>query len=152
MPTNLGEVQEWMEEGDRLLSRGWEHLAAADTDPSELDIAGHHFSRAAQTYLAGAVAYQRGSGTAMGAGAVIDEPAELMRRLEGRLGVEAVAAETAAVRQAHSTHNSQQSFVARARVFAEQLRDRFSHAAPEAFNRSVESDLERMDSRAARGR
>jgi hypothetical protein len=152
MPSSLDEVRDWMEEGDRLLARAWEHLAASDADPSMRELADGHFSRAAQTYLGGAVEYQRGPGTAMRSGGDFDEPAQLIQRLDGRLRVEAEAAWVDSTRSSAALQDDDRSSVERARTFAEQLRDRFSRAVPEAFNRSIDADVERMDARTARGR
>ena len=96
MPANLEDVREWMAEGDRLLAQAYDYLNVGTADPLQLDLAGRHFSRAAQAYLAGGVEYQHGPDPAVQAGAVIDDPAALIGRLDGHLRDEADAAAKAA--------------------------------------------------------
>jgi len=75
MPANLEDVREWMAEGDRLMAQAYDYLDVGTDDPLQLDLAGRHFSRAAQAYLAGGVEYQHGPEPAVQAGAVSDDPA-----------------------------------------------------------------------------
>ena len=53
MQPNLEDVREWMAEGDRLMAEAYDYLNIGTGDPMQLDLAGRHFSRAAQAYLAG---------------------------------------------------------------------------------------------------
>src|SRR5712691_12305777 len=96
MQLNLEDVREWMAEGDRLMAQAYDYLNIGTVDPLQLDLAGRHFSRAAQAYLAGGVDYQHGPDAAVQGGAVIDDPAELIRRLDGHLRDEAHVAANAA--------------------------------------------------------
>src|SRR5947208_1681795 len=106
MPANLEDVREWMAEGDRLMAQAYDYLNIGTADPMQLDLAGRHFSRAAQAYLAGGVEYQHGPDAALQGGAVIDDPAELIRRLDGHLRDEADAAANVAGRQAPAPDNA----------------------------------------------
>ena len=87
MPANLEDVREWMAEGDRLMAQGYDYLHGGADDPLQMDLAGRHFSRAAQAYLAGGVEYQLGADAPVPAASVIDDPAALIRRLDGHLRV-----------------------------------------------------------------
>ena len=68
MPANLEDVREWMAEGDRLMAQAYDYLDVGTDDPLQLDLAGRHFSRAAQAYLAGGVEYQLGADAPQQAG------------------------------------------------------------------------------------
>ena len=143
MPANLEDVREWMAEGDRLMAQAYDYLDVGTDDPLQLDLAGRHFSRAAQAYLAGGVEYQHGPDPAVQAGAVIDDPAALIGRLDGHLRDEADAAAKAAGGPSPATHEARRSAVERSRTFAEDLRERFSYAAPDLFRRPAESGVQR---------
>ncbi len=142
MQTNLDEARELMAEGDRLLGRAWEHgpsskpgLTAAD-----LDLAGQYYAQAAQAYLVGAVEYQHGR-AATRDGAAMEDTAELIHSLDGRLRTEAETALRAATDRAPD--DSRGGAVERARTLAEELRDRFAHAAPELFHGDADLGLHR---------
>ena len=143
MQPNLDDVREWMAEGDRLMAQAYDYLNIGTADPMQLDLAGRHFSRAAQAYLAGGVEYQHGPNAAVQAGAVIDDPAELIRRLDGLLRDEAYAAASAAGGHAPVSDTARRAAAERSRTFAEELRERFAHAAPDLFTRPAESGFER---------
>ena len=151
MQPNLEDVREWMTEGDRLLAEAYDYLNIGTEDPMQLDLAGRHFSRAAQAYLAGGVQYQHGPDAAVEGGAVIDDPAELIGRLDGHLRDEADAAANAAGGHAPALDNGRRAAAERSRTFAEELRERFAHAAPDLFTRPAESGFERTAA-SARGR
>ena len=143
MQPNLEDVREWMAEGDRLMGQAYDYLNIATADPMQLDLAGRHFSRAAQAYLAGGVEYQHGPDAAVEGGTVVDDPAELIRRLDGHLRNEADAAANAAGGQAPAPDNARRAAAERSRTFAEELRERFAHAAPDLFTRPADSGFER---------
>ena len=143
MPANLEDVREWMAEGDRLMAQAYDDLHGGADDPLQLDLAGRHFSRAAQAYLAGGVEYQLRPDAPAQAGSVIDDPAALIRRLDGHLRDEADAAAKAAGRHAPVPGDVRRAAAERARAFAEDLRERFEHAAPDLFTRPAESGVER---------
>ena len=143
MQPNLEDVREWMAEGDRLMAQAYDYLNIGTDDPMQLDLAGRHFSRAAQAYLAGGVEYQHGPDAALQAGAVIDDPAALIRRLDGHLRDEADAAANAAGGPTPGADNARRTAAERSRTFAEDLRERFAHAAPDLFTRPADSGLER---------
>ena len=143
MSANLEDVREWMAEGDRLMAQAYDHLNIGTADPMQLDLAGRHFSRAAQAYLAGGVEYQHGPDATVQAGAVIEDAAALIRRLDGQLRNEADAAANAAGRHAGAPGEARRAAAERARTFAEDVRERFSHAAPDLFTRPAESGVER---------
>ena len=143
MPTNLEDVREWMAEGDRLMAQAYDYLNVGTADPMQLDLAGRHFSRAAQAYLAGGVEYQHGPSATVQAGAVIDNPAALIRRLDGQLRSEAEASANAAGGHAAAPSETRRAAAERSRTFAEDVRDRFSHAAPDLFARPAESAVQR---------
>ena len=151
MSANLDDVREWMAEGDRLMAQAYDYLDVGADDPLQLDLAGRHFSRAAQAYLAGGVEYQHGPDPAMQAGDVVDDPAALIGRLNGHLHDEADAAAKAAGGPSPATHEARRSAVERSRTFAEGLRERFSYAAPDLFRRPAESGVQRT-AVSARGR
>ena len=151
MPANLEDVREWMAEGDRLMAQAYDYLDVGTDDPLQLDLAGRHFSQAAQAYLAGGVEYQLGSDAPQQAGSMIDDPAALIGRLDGRLRDEADAAAKAAGGPSAATHEARRSAVERSRTFAEELRERFSYAAPDLFRRPAESGVQRT-AVSARGR
>ena len=144
MQPNLEDVREWMAEGDRLMAQAYDYLNIGTGDPMQLDLAGRHFSRAAQAYLAGGVEYQQhGPDAPAQAGAPIDDAAALISRLNGHLRDEADAAAKAAGGHSPTPHDARRAATERSRTFAEELRDRFSHAAPHLFTRPAESDFER---------
>jgi hypothetical protein len=143
MPANLEDVREWMAEGDRLMAQAYDYLDVGTDDPLQLDLAGRHFSRAAQAYLAGGVEYQLGADAPVQAGDLIDDPAALIGRLDGRLRDEADAAAKAAAGHSPVPGGLRRAVAERSRAFAEDLRERFEHAAPDLFTRPTESGFER---------
>ena len=99
-------------------------------------MAAHDFSRAAQMYLTGAVEYQHGDATAVQrATAGLDDTVRLVQHLEGRLRSEAEAAWQSARQDLLPSQETRASGLEPARTFAESLRDRLAHAAPELFDR-----------------
>jgi hypothetical protein len=138
MADSLDYAKEWIRDGDRLLQRGGQRLARFDSDrePIHLEAATQDFSRAAQMYLTGAVEYQRGREAATLATASLDDTVRLVQHLEGRLRSEAEAAwQTAKHHLLPSQEGARSGGLEPARSFAESLRDRLSHAAPELFDR-----------------
>jgi hypothetical protein len=121
MVPNVDEARELMAEGDRLLGRAWEQAPSSKPGLSNADLAlaEHYYEQAAQAYLVGAAEYQHGR-AATQTGAAMEDTDELIQSLEGRLRVEAESA--------------LRSAAGRAQSFAEELRDRFAHAAPELFH------------------
>src|SRR5581483_531356 len=130
MATDVTAIREWMDEGDRLLARAYEHLAAAGGDPAQTEIAAEYFAQAAQTYLAGAVEYQHGDHAI---GGTVPTSDELTARLTDRLRAEAIAARHVAT-HAESSASPSHASLERSQTFAEGLRDRFAHALPDAFH------------------
>ena len=144
MQPNLDEVRAWMEQGDRLLAQSWDYLAAADADPAQLQFAGETFSQATRSYLTGAVEYQHGP-NGVGNADAADDPSRLVSRLDGRLRAEADAARSSSMRRRVASRDSRRVTVERAQMLAEELRERFAHAAPELFTRPIETGFERPD-------
>lgn len=140
MVPNVDEARELMAEGDRLLGRAWEQAPSSKPGLSTADLAlaEHYYEQAAQAYLVGAAEYQHGR-AATQTGAAMEDPDELIHSLEGRLRIEAESAWSSAAEQAPD--DTRHAAVARAQAFAEELRDRFAHAAPELFH--AHSDLGR---------
>jgi hypothetical protein len=139
MADRLDYAKEWMRDGDQLLQRAGQRLARfdADREPIHLEAATQDYSRAAQMYLTGAVEYQRGREAATLATANLDDTVRLVQRLEGRMRSEAEAAWQAAERHLlPSQAGTRSGSVEPARSFAESLRERLSHAAPELFDRA----------------
>ena len=141
MERNAAEAMDLMAEGDRLLGRAWEYgrggkpgLTAADHELAE-----HYYAQAAQAYLVGAVEYQRGR-AANPDGSAMDDPTELIHSLQGALRTEAEAALRDAADRARADGGSDAAEWAR--VFAEELRDRFAHAAPELFHGAIDIGIE----------
>ena len=151
MSANHDDVREWMAEGDRLMAQAYDSLSVGADDPLQLDLAGRHFSRAAQAYLAGGVEYQLGPDAPVRASSLIDDPAALICRLDGHLRDEADAAAKAAAGHAPVAGDARRAAAERARAFAEDVRGRFEHAAPDLFTRPTESGFERT-SVSVRGR
>lgn len=137
MTGSLDYAKEWMRDGDRLLERAAQRLAAFNTDHQamQVELAEHDFSRAAQMYLTGAVEYQQGRDAAVLATASLDDTVRLVQHLEGRLRSEAEAAWQAARQGLLPSQENQSAGLEPARTFAEGLRDRLAHAAPELFDR-----------------
>jgi hypothetical protein len=138
MAGSLDYAKEWIRDGDQLLQRAGQRLARfdADREPIHVEAAIQDFSRAAQMYLTGAVEYQRGREAATVATASLDDTVRLVQHLEGRLRSEAEAAwQTAKRHLLPSQEGSRSGGLEPARTFAESLRDRLSHAAPELFDR-----------------
>jgi hypothetical protein len=133
MVPNVDEARELMAEGDRLLGRAWEQAPSSKRGLSSVDLAlaEHYYGQAAQAYLVGAAEYQHGR-AATPSGAAMEDPNELINSLEGRLRIEAESALRSASGQAPD--DSPGAAVGRAQTFAEELRDRFAHAAPELFH------------------
>jgi hypothetical protein len=138
MASRLQYAKEWIEDGDRLLHRGEQRLArfGADPDPIHVEAATQDFSRAAQMYLTAAVEYQQGHERATIATTRLDDTVRLVQSLEGRLRHEAEAAwDAARARLLPSQESHRSSSIEPARTFAESLRERLAHAAPELFDR-----------------
>jgi len=143
MPANLEDVREWMAEGDRLMAQAYDYLNIGTADPMQLDLAGRHFSRAAQAYLAGGVEYQHGPDATVQPGSAIEDTAALIGRLNGHLRDEADAAANAAGGHAPAPDEARRAAAERSRAFAEDLRERFEHAAPDLFTRPTDLGFER---------
>jgi hypothetical protein len=137
MATSLDHAKEWMRDGDRLLERASRRLVGTGPDHSSLDVqmAAHDFSRAAQMYLTGAVEYQQGTEALQRATAGLDDTVRLVQYLEGRLRSEAEAAWHSARHELLPSQETRSTGIEPARTFAESLRDRLAHAAPELFDR-----------------
>ena len=93
------------------------------------------FSRAAQMYLTGAVEYQQGREAVQRATSGLDDTVRLVQHLEGRLRSEAEAAWQSARKHLLPSQETRPGGLEPARTFAEALRDRLAHAAPELFDR-----------------
>ena len=146
MAGSLDYAKEWMRDGDQLLQRAGQRLVAFDTDhqPMQIELATHDFSRAAQMYLTGAVEYQQGREATVLSTASLDDTVRLVQHLEGRLRSEAEAAWHAAKERLLPSQESDRSGALEpARAFAESLRDRLAHAAPELFDRPSSPDPSR---------
>ena len=139
MASSLEHAKEWMRDGDRLLERASRRLVGAGPDQSSLDvqIAAQDFSRAAQMYLTGAVEYQQGTEALQRATAGLDDTVRLVQCLEGRLRSEAEAAWQSARQELLPSQATRSTGIEPARTFAESLRDRLAHAAPELFERGA---------------
>jgi hypothetical protein len=137
MASSLDHAKEWMRDGDRLLERASRRLSGATPDQSSLDVqtAAHEFSRAAQMYLTGAVEYQQGTEGVQRATAGLDDTVRLVQHLEGHLRSEAEAAWQTARQDLLPSQETRSTGIDPARTFAESLRDRLAHAAPELFDR-----------------
>lgn len=137
------EAMDLMAEGDRLLGRAWEDYGRPlkpGLGATELELAEYYYAQAAQAYLVGAVEYQQGR-AARGDGSAMEDPNELLHSLHGSLRTEAEAALRSA---SESGGNGAKTGTAeRARVFAEELRDRFAHAAPELFHGALDIGIDR---------
>jgi hypothetical protein len=139
MAGSLEYAKESIKDGDRLLQRAGQRLARfdADREPIHLEAAIQDFSRASQIYLTGAVKYQRGREAATLATVSLDDTVRLVQHLEGRLRSEAGAAWQAAKQHLFpSQEGARSGGLEPARSFAESLRERLSHAAPELFDRA----------------
>jgi hypothetical protein len=86
-------------------------------------------------YLTGAVEYQQGTEALQRATAGLDDTVRLVQYLEGRLRSEAEAAWQSARQELLPSQESRSTGIEPARTFAESLRDRLAHAAPELFDR-----------------
>src|SRR5688572_4282171 len=153
MAGSLDYAKEWMRDGDRLLERAGQRLisAAGDHQPSDIEMAVSDFSRAAQMYLTGAVEYQQGREAVQRASSGLDDTVRLVQHLEGRLRSEAEAAWQSARQELLPSQETRSSGIEPARTFAESLRDRLAHAAPELFDRGPGPEAAR-DETASRGR
>ena len=149
MPPN--DAHAWMREGDRLLARGRMELGAYGQDghPSRLPLARDHFTGAAQAYITGAVASQHGPDALWQATAGSHDLDDAIRRLDGRLRVEAQAALEEARRGARGADAIRAGDdldghqVRSSATIAEALRERLAYAAPELFNRVTTAELAR---------
>ena len=139
MALNLDDARELVAEADRLLGRAWEQFPRSRTglNPSDVEVAEHCYGQAAQAYLAAAAEYQRGRPAPESFDV---SPTELAKSLDGRLRVEAEAALRVACEVDQTLDDAR---VEQTRILAEELRERFVHAAPELFNRSIEAGLDR---------
>ncbi len=137
MASSLDYAKEWMRDGDRLLERAAHRLisAAGDDEPIDIEMAVSDFSRAAQMYLTGAVEYQQGREAVQRATSGLDDTVRLVQHLEGRLRSEAEAAWQSARQHLLPSQETRPGGLEPARTFAEALRDRLAHAAPELFDR-----------------
>lgn len=153
MASSLDHAKEWMRDGDRLLERGSRRLAGAGPDQSSQDVqmAAHDYARAAQMYLTGAVEYQQGTEGMQRATAGLDDTVRLVQHLEGRLRGEAEAAWQSARQELLPSQETRSGGLEPARTFAESLRDRLAHAAPELFDRGPGPEYAR-DGTPTRGR
>ena len=138
MASSLEYAKEWMRDGDSLLERASRRLAGAGPDARSVDVrmAAHDFSRAAQMYLTGAVEYQQGTEALLRATAGLDDTVRLVQHLQGRLRSEAEAAWQSARQELLPSQENRANGIEPARTFAESLRDRLAHAAPELFDRA----------------
>ena len=146
MASSFDHAKEWMRDGDRLLDRASRRLAGAGPNENSLDVqmAAHDFSRAAQMYLTGAVEYQQGTEALHRATAGLDDTVRLVQYLEGRLRSEAEAAWQSARQDLLPSQETRSTGIAPARTFAESLRDRLAHAAPELFDRGPDPEGSRQ--------
>ncbi len=137
MAGSLDYAKEWMRDGDRLLERAGQRLisAAGDHQPIDIEMAVSDFSRAAQMYLTGAVEYQQGREAVQQATSGLDVTVGLVEHLDGRLRSEAEAAWQSARQHLLPGQKPHPGGLEPARTFAETLRDRLAHAAPELFDR-----------------
>lgn len=136
------EAMDLMAEGDRLLGRAWEDYGRPlkpGLTGADLELAEYYYVQAAQAYLVGAVEYQRGR-AANPDGSAMDDPTELIHSLQGALRTEAEAALRDAADRSRAGGESDAA--ERARVFAEEIRDRFAHAAPELFHGAIDIGIE----------
>lgn len=140
MERNAIEAAELMAEGDRLLGRAWEYgrPPKPGLNAGDLDLAEHYYAQAAQAYLVGAVEYQKGRAVNRD-GSAMDDPSELVHSLQGSLRSEAEAAFRSVER---AQGDGRSGAVERARAVAEELRDRFAHAAPELFHGAIDIGIE----------
>jgi hypothetical protein len=139
MAGSLDYAKEWMRDGDRLLEGAGQRLvsAAGDHQPIDIEMAVSDFSRAAQMYLTGAVEYQQGREAVQRATSGLDDTVRLVQHLEGRLRSEAEAAWQSARQHLLPSQETRSGGLEHARPFAETLRDRLAHAAPELFDRGA---------------
>ncbi len=137
MADSLDYAKEWMRDGDRLLERAGRRVIshAGEHQSIHIEIAVSDFSRAAQMYLTGAVEYQQGREAVQQATSGLDVTVELVEHLDGRLRSEAEAAWQSARQQLLPSQETRPGGLEPARTFAETLRDRLAHAAPELFDR-----------------
>jgi hypothetical protein len=146
MRATVTDAIEAMSEGDRLLAQGTERLEPTGRKPAhtELALAEDSFERAARAYLAGAAEYQHAQRQEDHPRFASDQFDDLIKALDAQLAAEAVAALQAAKRE---PKNSEEGSVYQAQAFAENLRDRFSHALPELFHHPSDASWNRSDSR-----
>ncbi len=138
MSSTADAAREWMDEGDHLLARAYEFLAGAATDPVQAALAADYFSKAAQTYLGGAVAQQSGGASVA---SPLPDAQELMTRLTGRLRAEAIAADRSSSARVVPAGS-------RPQALAEALRERFTRVIPEEFGQLSNGMVERLPSEA----
>jgi hypothetical protein len=137
---SLDDARAWMQDGDRLRERASRritdrHGAAAAGD---LDIATHDYGRAAELYLTGAVAYQHGDRGVEASAGTLGDTRRLVESLDGRLRSEADAAWRGAQRD-RADDGDARTRLESGRAFADALRERFAHAAPELFDRGAQA-------------
>jgi hypothetical protein len=150
---SLEDARAWMQDGDRLLRRAADRVGGGRvrSDSGEAAIAAHDYSRAAQMYLTGAVAYQHGrEGVERSAGPSMDMR-RLVDALDGRLRAEAEGAWRAARPDTGAMQTSESQRLASVQTFAGNLRDRFVRAAPELFE-SRRAEPPARDAAASLGR
>ena len=140
MAGSLDYAKEWMRDGDRLLERAGQRLISAAGEHQSIDIemAVADFSRAAQMYLTGAVEYQQGREAVQRATSGLDDTVRLVQHLEGRLRSEAEAAWQSARQHLLPSEETRHGGLELARAFAETLRDRLAHVAPDLFDRGAD--------------
>ncbi len=139
MAGSLDYAKEWMRDGDRLLERAGRRVIshAGEHQSIHIEIAVSDFSRAAQMYLTGAVEYQQGREAVQQVTSGLDVTVELVEQLDGRLRSEAEAAWQSARQHLLPSEETRHGGLELARAFAETLRDRLAHAAPELFDRGA---------------
>lgn len=146
MRATVTDAIEAMAEGDRLLAHGTERLEPTGRKPTqtEMALAEDSFERATRAYLAGAAEYQHAQRHADHPRFASDQFGDLIKALDAQLAAEAVAALEVAKRE---PKNAEEGSVYQAQAFAENVRDRFSHAMPELFHRPSDASWNRSDSR-----
>lgn len=139
MTRSLEYAREWMRDGDRLLERAKGRLTGTGPGLSALDleIARYDFARAAELYLTGAIEHQHGRDGVQRARVGSEDSAHLVQHLEGRLRREAEAAWHAARQEPLGSQEKGSTGIEPTRTFAQSLRDRLAHAAPELFDRGA---------------
>jgi hypothetical protein len=151
MAGSLDDARAWMQDGDRLRERASRRLTERGSAASDdLDIVRHDYSRAAELYLTGAVAYQHGDRGVEASAGTFGDGRRLVESLDGRLRAEAEAALRGS-QAGRSDTSDARSRMESGRAFADGLRERFAHAAPELFDRAPQTTPTR-DQVVGRGR